>query len=41
MHIDGVVFVRMAMALPLLPGDKMSNGIQLICELISNTETVT
>ncbi|XP_044761406.1 uncharacterized protein LOC123318739 [Coccinella septempunctata] len=36
MHINNAVAVRMAMALPLLPAERISEGIDFVCERISN-----
>ncbi|XP_044745109.1 uncharacterized protein LOC123306973 [Coccinella septempunctata] len=36
MHINDAVGVRMAMALPLLPAERISEGIDFVCERISN-----
>ncbi|XP_044754718.1 uncharacterized protein LOC123313775 [Coccinella septempunctata] len=36
MHIADAVAVRMVMALPLLPSERISEGIDLVCERINN-----
>ncbi|XP_044747367.1 uncharacterized protein LOC123308666 [Coccinella septempunctata] len=36
MHIADAVAVRMVMSLPLLPSERISEGIDLVCEIINN-----